>query len=372
MKSIGSDLKILLLSTSSIRFSSIIAQSVVPLYLIGLKFSPKIASIAIAILWISNGIGSIISSFVEKKRLTFIIGFIIALMGLLLLINFKQIIFIYASIGLLGIGLGVISVLIAPLMHTLVESRDYTGIGLYSLGLSIGLILGTLISSVVIKLLNIKYVFLITVFYLIFSLIFSLRLNLNSNNVFKLNFSFKEFLKIIENKEFLKSYLVNFFYSFLLPLMISYWGIYEEYKNKLNPSYIMLFLFFMFLISTIFRYKSLHLNERTINLYEILSIFSLPILFLLINTGNLFLGIISLLIFSLPHAFIYPVSLYKAYKSLNENDLYIGNYIFSTSSGIAEFFSPVIASFAISTFSLNNLYLFFAPIAFLTLIAFLI
>ncbi len=362
-------LNILFLSTSATRFGSIVAQSVVPLYVVSyLNLSPAIASALITILWISNGIGSVLGGTINKFKFNLLFGFLISIIGLSLLITSRDITTLFASIFLFGMGLGSISLLLPPLMHTLTGVREsYEGIGFYSLGLSLGLIIGALASSLILKFFGFHYVFFAVIIYLGITLTFLFNLKINNGNINK--FNLKGLFNVLKNRLFLNVYLINFLYSLLLPLIISYWGIYEEEVNNLKPSYALFFIFILFLTSTFIRYRLIKLDARSIKKLKFYSILLLPVVFIFIYSGNLYLGLLSVVVFSLPHAVVYPASLYEAYTSIDEKDILSGNYVFLSSSGIAEFLSPFIATLILSKFFISYIYVYAIIISFFALLA---
>ncbi len=365
----GNNIGFLFLSTSIVRFSSIIAQSVIPLYISSFIASPKFISIAIALLWVSNGIGSILTTFFKKFHNFLIISFLLASLGFLLLIfnhNYSQ---IYTSIILIGIGLGSISILLAPSMHQ--ASNKFEGIALYSFALSLGLIIGTLFSSIILTYLSFKFIFISAIILLITPLILVPKHKYNPIDI-SIKLKIDNLFPILKNKKFIKYFVLNFIYSLILPLIISYWGIYETKSLGLKPNLIMISLFSLFVLSSLIRFILIKTDEKDLVKMEILSITILPLIFVFLNTRNLILNIIGLLLFSIPHSILYPSFLYKTFKSLEKNDVVFGNMIFSASSGAAEFISPLIALTIISYFTISKLFLFTLPIPILLLIFYLL
>ncbi|AFZ70066.1 Major Facilitator Superfamily transporter [Caldisphaera lagunensis DSM 15908] len=359
----------LFLSTSIVRFSSIIAQSVIPLYINSFIASSKLISIAIALLWISNGVGSLFSIYFKKIHNFLIISFSLTSLGFLFLVFNNNYFQIYISIILIGVGLGSISILLAPSMHQ--ANNKFEGIGLYSFALSMGLILGTLFSSIILTYLSFKFIFISTILLLVSPLIFTLK---NKYNPIDINIKFKinNLFSIIQNKKFLKYLTFNFIYSLILPLIISYWGIYETKTIGLKPNLVMISLFLLFILSSLIRFALIKINEKGLIKMEILAIAILPLIFIFLNTNNLILNITGLLLFSIPHSVLYPSFLYKAFNSLDKNNVVIGNMIFSTSSGAGEFLSPLIALTIITYFNISKLFLFTLPIPILLLIFYLL
>jgi len=356
--------RILFISTSIVRFSSIIAQSVLPLYAYSLNINPLYISIIIATLWIFNGIGSLTVNIIKNFNNFSFISFLIALLGFFLIIFSKNYLLLGISVSFIGLGLGSISVFLAPLMH--IDNKGFEGIGLYSFALSLGLILGTLFSSIILSYLSFKYIFVFTIILLIIPISMTLRYKFNHNEL-KLELKFDSLFSIMKNKKFSKYFILNFIYSFTLPFIISYWGIYEESSINLKSNIVMLSLFLLFLISSLIRFKSIRTSENNLIKQETLAILILPISLFLLNIHNIYINIIAILLFAIPHSTLYPSFLYNAYKSLNKDNIITGNLLFSASSGIAEFLSPIFAAIIINLFTINNLFLFILPISFLML-----
>ncbi len=357
--------RVLFVSTSIVRFSSIIAQSVLPLYAYSLNITPFYISIIIAILWVFNGIGSLLINVSKKVNNFIVMSFLITLMGFILIIFSKNFFYLIISVSLVGLGLGSISILLAPSMH--IDNKGFEGIGLYSFALSLGLILGTLFSSIILSYLSFFYIFIFTAILLIIPISLALKYKFNRHD-FKLILKFNIIFSIMRNKKFSKYFILNFIYSFTLPLIISYWGIYEENSVKLKSNIVMLSLFLLFLTSSIIRFKSIKSSEKNLVRQETVAILVLPISFILLNIHNIYINILALLLFAIPHSILYPTFLYNAYKSLNKNNIIAGNLLFSASSGIAEFLSPIFALGIINMFTIKSLFLFALPISFLMLI----
>jgi hypothetical protein len=194
----------------------------------------------------------------------------------------------------------------------------------------------------------------------------TLRYKFNHNEL-KLELKFDSLFSIMKNKKFSKYFILNFIYSFTLPFIISYWGIYEESSINLKSNIVMLSLFLLFLISSLIRFKSIRTSENNLIKQETLAILILPISLFLLNIHNIYINIIAILLFAIPHSTLYPTFLYNAYKSLNKDNIITGNLLFSASSGIAEFLSPIFAAIIINLFTIKNLFLFILPISFLML-----
>ncbi len=77
--------------------------------------------------------------------------------------------------------------------------------------------------------------------------------------------------------------------------------------------------------------------------------------------GNFYLFLLGFLLFSIPHALIYPITTFMALESGGKNSIITSTYIFQTSSGLAEFISPLAAIPIITLYSFSWVFLLMMP-----------
>ncbi|MEM3185717.1 MAG: MFS transporter [Conexivisphaerales archaeon] len=350
--------------TLIIRFIGVILQTVAPVFALqSLQIQPSEVGILISILWICNGLGALFAFSIRKTNQIITAGFIILSISLLTFaIAPKELIFFIIAFSLAGTGAGLVQPLLAPIMHSNSGSTNpYLGIGFYSIALSIGLILGTLVSSLITFLSSLSVIFLIA---FICSLL--LLLVTSTKKVTKIPIDavdFRDIPSIIRSGNFAKSYWLNMLYSLLLPVILSYSGIYGLQRFSLHASYMFALLGSIFIMSTILRLLSTKLKTSYFGGIMILPSLFLLASFVIISFSNsIVLFLIGMLMFSVPHALIYPWTTFNSFQSVEKGKTVVANYIFSTSSGLSEFISPPIAALIIAKYGLTSLFPSMLPV----------
>jgi hypothetical protein len=357
------------------RSISIIIQTVSPIVLVSIIKEPvETIGWVIAGFWIANAIGALVASGVIRSRSrSTLIGFIIlsiAFLGLTILRNptAYEVLVIFS-----GLGLAILQAFIVPSMYsTGNKERPHIGIANYSMALSLGMIAGPLAASAAIWLYGFSTLFGILTG--ISAAMFVVCLGLRFQRSFEgedLASAVKpsRILKTLRNKRFGNYYAINFLYSMLLPLFISYGGIYAEMKFGIGTTEVLALFAVVFAISTAMRSIFTRSRVSQFRLLLVLGFLFLLVSFALIGTSTSFVMFLSgFLLFAVPHALIYPTTTFLALEAGGNDSIISSTYIFATSSGIAEFFAPLIAVPIIALYSLSSLFLVMAPLAFFAMI----
>jgi len=340
--------------TFILRILSLVVQSVLPLYLVSfLHVSNYYVGLMISSLWIGNAFGAITgAAFVRSWRIAGIAGLSLLAISFSGYYAFKSIYLLGFFIFAGGFGSGILQPLLAPSMHVS-SSPEYPfkGISLYSTALSLALVIGPLMSSIVISLSGFKVLFLsLSISSLLAIAIPLLVKNSSINN--KERRLLSDFIgtakEVISNKGFRREFFMNLVYSLTLPIVLSFSGTVAHRVYNLNPSEVLLVLSAIFALSSGIRFSMRQINIGRVNrLMLIPTIFLLLSSILLSNGISSYLFIAGLLIFSIPHATIYPWTLYNVFQTSDKGKVIESSYIFSLSSGISEFISPPITSLSI-------------------------
>ena len=125
----------------------------------------------------------------------------------------------------------------------------------------------------------------------------------------------------------------------------------------------------IFIISSATRFL---LSRSTLNHIRVVLTIGFLVLFfsflLMASANNLSLFLLGFILFSIPHALVFPITTYMALESAGKEAIISSTYIFATSSGFAEFISPLIALSIILSYSYSTLFLVMSPIALLAMI----
>ena len=357
------------------RSISIIIQTVSPIVLVDLLGSQRtIVGWMIAGFWIANAIGSIAAAGLIRNRYrSTLVGFVILSFAFFAAASIETPFDYAASIGVSGLGLSLIQAFLVPSMHmSATRDRPHAGIAKYSTALSLGGVVGPLAAAAAIAFYGFSIMFLILSVVSVATLLASIRIGLQrsfKNEDTRKGILPSNIIRTIRHRTFANFYLLNFLYSLLLPILLSYGGIYAETKFQINASYILAMFAIIFIISSASRFL---LSRYTLNHMRVvrrIGFVALFFSFLLIANGNklslLFLGFI---LFSIAHALVFPITTYMALESAGKEAIISSTYIFATSSGFAEFISPLIALSIILSHSYSTLFLVMSPIALLAML----
>lgn len=352
------------------RTISIIVQTVSPIVLVKILKTPA-SEIGwmIAGFWIANAIGTIIAAgIIRSRNRSTLSGFALlalAFFGAALIHNPLG----YSlSIVLSGLGLSLVQAFLIPTMHLSgTDERPHKGIADYSTALSLGMIAGPLVAGASIYLSGYYDLFFLLVAILVVVFIISFRIGIQKS--FKGEDTRRGILpsnivKTMKQKGFASFYTMNFLYSLLLPILISYGGVFAEDKFHVTTTEVLLMFAAVFSVSAMLRVLFSHSDVGHFHTFLMIGFVVLGLSFALIGlTNNLYLFIAGFLFFSVPHALIYPISTYLALDSAGPDGLISSTYIFATSSGIAEFLSPLAAVQIIAVYGFSPLFLVLVPIA---------
>jgi MFS family permease len=350
---------------------------VIPLFLSeALSVPDAYIGVYILLLWLGNAAGVLASIIVLKRQsLSSVLGFsilVVSLLGLALSASSNFVVLI-SDFGA-GVGMGMAQPFLAALMHLDAgRGNPYRGIGLYSVALGIGLILGPLMPYGLLFLGGFFVVFLglsaLAAVAVAEVLARMFRSGLLSVEKVDYSLSFAKWLTAFKSKAFSHAFFVNFLYSLLLPIVLSYGGVYGESRFGMSPSTVLLLFTAIFVISTFVRFLAVLLGHN-VRFSLLASGVFIASSFIAIGTApSVQVFLMGMLAFSIPHAIILPATNYTALRAVGNNIVMNASYAFQASSGVAEFISPAIAVGIISAYGLSSIFLAMAPVAILVLAA---
>jgi hypothetical protein len=348
---------------------------VIPLFLSkSLRVPDEYIGVYILLLWLGNAVGVLASiTVLHRQSLSSLLGFgllVLSLLGMALSVSSQLVVAI--SVLAAGVGMGMAQPFLAALMHLDAGRKNpYRGIGLYSVALGVGLVLGPLVPYGLLILGGFFAVFLTlsTLAAVGFAEVL-VRISdggLLSPEKVEYSLSFTQWTAAFRSKGFSRAFLVNFLYSLLLPIVLSYGGVYGENRFGITSSTALLVFTAIFLVSTIVRSAAVLFRHSTRFSLLVSGVF-LAGSFLAVGTAPSFsVFLLGMLAFSIPHALVLPATNYTALRSV-ENDIVMNaSYAFQASSGVAEFVSPAIAVGVIAFYGMSSIFLTMAPIALLVL-----
>ncbi|MDG6988098.1 MAG: MFS transporter [Nitrososphaerota archaeon] len=340
---------------------------VVPLYATSvLGAAAAEAGAFVVLLWVGNAAGVMTATVLIRDQSTSsVAGFVLLGASAAVLASGTHYVPFWLEALGSGVGMGLPQPFLSAFMH--LESRPekpFRGIGLYSTALGVGLVLGPLLAYGALELFGFDGVFgalaLVCVLGAVGAIMGASSLEGRPRPPAP---SPARWGAAFRKPGFRRAFTVNFFYALLLPVFLSYGAISAEARFGFSAEDALLLFAAVFLVSTGLRILA---TSSRVGLSKLL----------LASTGlllasTLCLGLASawplfvfgMVLFSLPHAMVYPISSYFAFSSVNEADVVNASYAFQASSGVAELLAPAAAVLLIPSVGVQGVFLLGAALA---------
>ncbi|MDG6929556.1 MAG: hypothetical protein JRN29_05930 [Nitrososphaerota archaeon] len=357
-------------ATAMLRFVGVILQSVTPLLVVDALGRPAaLAGFYMTIFWVAVGAGAIAAvTLVRDLRTSGTVGFSLTFVSLLGFAAAVRLPYLLPAFFVMsGAGAGMVQPVLAPAMHAAAPSgRPYRGVGYYSTALSLGLISGTSVASATVGLAGFSPVFLGAAAGAMLLLLRMRRWGAGGKAGMP---SWRAFRETVRKAGFGRSYGLGVFYSSLLPVVLSYSGIYAESAYGMTSSQVLLLLAAVFTLSLAVRLGSLRVRAGHFGRALVFPVLVLVASFLLMGfSGSASLFVLGMLLFSVPHALLYPWTLFNALQAAGKDNALAAGYAFATSSGVGEFLAPSMAAFVIAFYGLRLLFPVMTAVALLALV----
>ena len=322
------------------------------------------AGVFVLLLWVGNAVGVIAAVLaLRNQSYSSVAGFFVvalSMVGLAEAGSSLAPIFMLAA----GAGVGLPQPFLSAFMH--IDSRPgrpFSGMGLYSTALGIGLILGPLVAYGAYPLFGFPGVFLALSGVCAVGVAGAA---LGHGSVTSRPVppppSPSALAGAFRVNVFTRAIITNLLYSLLLPVFLSYWAIYAEGKFGFTPASALLLFTGVFALSVALRLSAVRFEGRL----DRILLLSLAVL--LLSTLSLGLApswpffVAGMLLFSVPHAYVFPIANYYALSSRGE-DVMNASYAFQASSAVAEFVAPAAAVLIIPFSGVHGLFLIGALLA---------
>ncbi|MCL4519547.1 MAG: MFS transporter [Thaumarchaeota archaeon] len=346
------------------RTGSIVVQSLVPLVLVELFYFPAASlGFVIAGYWIANATGTMIAlGVVKRPRLSTIAGLLITGISLAGFAYFKSTLLFELCVVLSGFGTAIQQAFLVPSMYSMGNGdRRHSGIGMYSVALSLGLIAGPLLSAAFVHIYGFSSIFLVLCVISFVTLAISILSRVQSSNAGsndKTDVSISRIMSMFKRKGFAGIYLQNFLYSLLLPIFVTYGGVFARSHFDVSTPVALAMFTATFAVSAFLRLVYSRVRIRSFRVVLAAGFATLAISFLLIGTTSSFaLFLAGFLLFGVPHALVYPSMTFVALEMGGLEGAVSTSYLFSTSSGIAEFIAPLTAVPIVALYGLQSVFL---------------
>ncbi len=346
---------------------------VIPLYATSvLGAAAAEAGAFVVLLWVGNAAGVMIATMlVRDQSASSVAGF--ALLGAsaaALASGAHFVPFWLEALGS-GMGMGFPQPFLSALMH--LESspeRPFRGLGIYSTALGVGLVLGPLLAYGALEFFGFEGVFGALALVCVMGAVGAImgRSSLEGRPRPPAP-SPSRWGAALHEPRFRRAFTVNFLYSLLLPVFLSYGAISAETRFGLSAEDALVLFAGVFFVSTGLRV--LATNSRA-SLGRLLLastglLLASTLCMGLASTWPLF--VVGMVLFSLPHAMIYPIASYFAFSSVKKPDVVNASYAFQASSGVAELLAPAAAVVLIPSVGVQGVFLLGAVLAAAALVA---
>lgn len=303
------------------------------------------AGTLIVLLWVGNAFGVAASVMaVRNQSVSSVMGFAVlgAAMAILSSGSGRDASFLTL---LAGVGMGLPQPFLSGLMHMdSSPGRPFSGLGIYSTALGAGLVLGPLASYGVFHLGGFAAVFLSLSGVCIIGMAAA---GAGTGHLSRRPRppapSPRGWWRALRLAAFRRAFVVNFLYSLLLPLFLSYGAIFAEGRFGFSTTEALLLFTGVFAVSVAARAVAVRMVRRLDALFLASAVLLLASCLCLGFAPLWWVFVLGMFLFSLPHAFVYPLASYYAFTSVGEADVMNASYAFQASSGAAELLSPAAA-----------------------------
>jgi hypothetical protein len=342
---------------------------VIPLYAVtSLGVATSAAGVYVLLLWAGNAVGVAAAVLlVRSQSYSTAVGFgLVALaMGALAALGGA-----YAPLFMLlaGAGVGFPQPFLSAFMHLdSVKDKPFSGLGLYSSALGVGLILGPLVALGSYLLSGFSGVFLGLSLVCVAGLVAGAAGHGTvSRRAPPPRPDPKAWKASMKNVVFRRAIIVNFLYSLILPVFLSFGAIFAEKSFAFTSPDALLLYSVIFAVSVSLRLAAVKFEGR---LDRLLMAAAVALLVSTLTIGfaqSWAVFVVGMLVFALPHAYIFPVSNFYALAS-SPQDVMNASYVFQASSAAAEFITPAAAVLLIPSWGVQGVFVVAAVLAAATL-----
>lgn len=339
---------------------------VIPLYAISLGSSASDAGEFVVLMWLGNGAGVAAATLVVRDQsASTVAGFGLLGASMIFLGLVAPSASLFLGVLTSGIGMGLPQPFLSAVMHLdSAPDRPFSGLGVYSTALGAGLVLGPLVAYGIERLYGFPGVF--------GSLALVSTLGVTGAWVGRRALTGRPkppvpspsaWSRALRRPGFRRAFAVNLLYSLLLPIFLSYGGVYAEERFGFTPGAAFLLFTLVFLLSVAARFASVRTawSPGTVLLASVVLLATSALCVGLAPSWPLF--VVGMLLFSIPHAMVFPVANFLAFRSVGPEEVVNASYAFQASSGAAEILSPALAVILIPLAGLGGVFLVGAVVA---------
>ena len=286
----------------------------------------------------------------------------------------------YAEFLIFVVISGFATAIIMPFLLSLVhlvsdKSEIEKNLTIYSLMLSLALVFGPLLSSALLTVLPIRWIYIMLSIFGITAFLFAIKIHLKSKSVIKeklgekpdvqdLNKNSQKSAKsgsissLFKNRGFLEVIFYNTSFSIAFASIVALGGVFA--RNNFHLKYFEITLLFsLFFISSLitrlillYFTKKANIKNKTkiLNISILISVLSFA---LMVFSKNIGFYAFALIIFGIPHALIFPIGTMRISETVDMKDMVAANTIYQSNFDLGGIIGPFFLSYIAGIYSIR-------------------
>ena len=310
---------------------------------------------------------------VSKFVIVGLLLFSAAILGYFFSTNYAEfLIFVVIS----GFATAIIMPFLLSLVHLVSEkSTIEKNLTIYSLMLSLALVFGPLLSSALLTVLPIRWIYIMLSIFGITAFFFALKIHLKSKSVIKEKLSEKPDMQdlnknsqksakggsvslLFKNRGFLEVIFYNTSFSIAFASVVALGGVFARDNFHLKYFEITLLFSLFFISSLITRLILLYFTKKAniknktkiLNISILISVLSFALMVFSKNIGFYAFGLI---IFGIPHALIFPIGTMRISETVDMKDMVAANTIYQSNFDLGGIIGPFFLSYIAGIYSIR-------------------
>ena len=239
---------------------------------------------------------------------------------------------------------------------------------IYSLMLSLALVFGPLLSSALLTVLPIRWIYIMLSIFGITAFFFALKIHLKSKSLIKDKLKEKHDVQdsdkkgsvslLFKNRGFLEVIFYNTSFSIAFASVVALGGVFARDNFHLKYFEITLLFSLFFISSLITRLILLYFTKKAniknktkiLNISILISVLSFALMVFSKNIGFYAFGLI---IFGIPHALIFPIGTMRISETVDMNDMVAANTIYQSNFDLGGIIGPFFLSYIAGIYSIR-------------------
>jgi DHA1 family multidrug resistance protein-like MFS transporter len=276
-----------------------------------------------------------------------------------------------------GFATAIIMPFLLSLVNFISDKKDIEkNLTIYSLMLSLALVIGPVLGTLLLAVLNIRYIYLLLFVFAAAGVFFAIKINKTAKN--KINEKMRQdsnnitrkikqkkdklIFRLFKNKKFLEVIFYNTVFSICFASIVAFGGVYA--RNNFNAPYFLITLLFaiFFISSLLTRIVLLFLTKKgkikqkmnIMNISILLSSLSFAAMFL---SNNIIFYALALVLLGIPHALIFPIGTMRISEVVEVKQIVAANTIYQSNFDIGGIIGPFFLAYIGEAYSIKLVFL---------------